>query len=72
MNLNTCTSQGQIHDFHMGGGEAVQHMIPGHAGLATNKLVDEYANEAAAEAMELHVSAISLSVIKNQIKKSML
>ncbi len=29
------------------------HWVPGHAGLAASELVDGYANEAAAEAMEL-------------------
>ncbi len=37
-----------------------------------NKLVDGYAKEAAAEAMELDTSPTSLSVVKDQIKKSTL
>ncbi len=50
------------------------HWVPGHAVLAqaAKELVDGYAKEAAAEAMELNASPTSLSVVKNQIKKSTL
>ncbi len=41
------------------------HWAPGHAGLAANELMDGYAKEALAEAMELDASPTSLSVIKN-------
>ncbi len=48
------------------------HWVPGHAGLAAKELMDGYGKEATAEAMELDTSPTFLSVIKNQIKKSML